>query len=174
MTDKQIINNVTAEIAKQFNIPEWSSEKGKKKRTDLSIALKNAASNINKLLLSSLNNKEKAKKVRDYLKGAGWVSGLWGVWKFITESSIHTPKIDLRNLSIDFTSAIELGPTFWLKVAILLFALRIIHKIISSGVLVINDFVWIWKWVKNIFKENVINESYMSFKEYKQCKILFN
>jgi len=168
MDNKQLID----QINDNFDVPDWASEEGKEKRLELSTALKNAMVNIGKLLGSSLSNKEKAKKVRDYLKNAGWISGLWGVWKFITESSINSPKIDLKSLSIDFSNVIELGPTFWLKVAVLLFAIRIVHKIVSTGVLVVNDFVWIWKWIKNIFKENVTNESFISFKQYKEMRIL--
>ena len=154
-------------ISKEFNINDWDSNEGKK----IKEALKNAIINITKVIKSSITNREKSLKIQSYLKGLTWISALNGIWKFISETTLNKPKFNIFKLDFDISNVINLGPTFWLKVALILLILRIIHKIISTSGIIVQDIIDTWKFIKNIFKKNIVNEGFFSVEEYKYLKL---
>jgi hypothetical protein len=158
-------------IQQEFNIPDWDSEEGKEKRNEVANAAKNAITNITDAVKSSLTNREKARKVQSYLKGISWMSAVGGVWSFLAGTTLNKPEFSFRTFDVDLSHVVELGPTFWIKVALILFTLRIIHKIVSTGGIIIKDMMGLWKFIKNLFKEKVVKESFFTIEEYKYLKL---
>jgi len=147
-------------------------EKGVERRKKIASTVKQVSQNILKVLGSTLSNKEKAKKIRNLMKNGTWLSAVVGVWNIVSKTTVNVPGVkDIVSANIDITSIIEIGPTFWLKVAAILFLLRIIHKIVSTGVIVTNDIKGTWNGIKNVFKVN-LKEGFVSLEEYKNLKLL--
>jgi len=153
-------------VQKEFKIKEFESPNGIKKRKSILKTTKIVSSNILKILTSSLSKREKAKRIQNILQNFTYMSAMGGLWQTFSKSSFQIPSaLDiLKGEDINF---IDIGPTFWLKVAAILLIIKIIHKIISSGVIFIKDIKTTWQKIKNLFKENIVNEGFISYYEYK-------
>ena len=82
-------------VKDKIDIADWDSPQGKIKRKKLSETLNNIISNLTTIIHSSLTKKDKAKKVRDFMKNTGWLSFCIGVWNAVSNTVINKPKLDI-------------------------------------------------------------------------------
>jgi len=88
------------------------------------------------------------------MNNSAWLSFCIGIWGAINNTIINKPKLDIWHLDWQ-AGSIELGGTFWLKVAAFLFVLRVLHKIISTGTILFADITNFWKNIKTFFTGNI-------------------
>lgn len=153
------------EHLKNLDIPELNISEEKPKRKGAIHKLGVIYTNITKILTSTLSKKEKAKKIRNILRNFGYLTGVVGIYQTVSGLKLNNPDISILEGEIDFSNVLEIGPTFWLQVAAILFTIRIIHKVLSTGIIFIKDLSSIWKTIKGIFEEKT-NERVYSFDEY--------
>ena len=170
------------EIVKdKFKIKDFDSEEGKKQRNTILQSISVVFKELVKLIGSTLSNKEKAKKIQNYLKGVGILTTIGGIYQAISGLNITLPsfsKLFKGELNLDdVTHMVEFGPSFWLKVALFLLVLKIVHKIISSGTIFVKDIGNTWKGIKKFYKKVIWkdmneNEKFLSRQEYEYLKLL--
>jgi hypothetical protein len=167
---KEVLDGAQETIQKEFKIPEWNSEEGKKIRIETAKKINNAAANITEIWSSSLKTKEKAGKMQTFLKTLQYGSIAVGIWRLIGHTHYLSSSF-FDKFKGDFGHW-EIGGVFWLKVAAFLFILRIIHLILSKGGIFFQDIKNAWQAVKKIFQDKNVQESFVSLNDYKNLQLI--
>lgn len=168
--EKEALEGAKEKIQKEFKIPDWNSEEGKKMRKEAADKIGNAATNITDIWTSSLESREKAGKMQKFLKTLQWGSLVFGIWRLVTATH-HVSTSFWQKLGGDFGHW-EIGGVFWLKVAVFLFILRIIHLILSKGMIFFKDIKDAWASIKKVFNDNSAKESFVSLGGYKNLQLI--
>ena len=148
---KKTVPAIKDKILKEVGITEWNSDEAKLKRKEIADSLGDTIEGVSDAVNSTLTNRKKAKRIRAILNGSAWISLVYGVWRYLTQMSLKLPELrfwEKGGIGFDIIDS----PTFWIQFAILLFVLRIIHKVISTGTLLGADVKNTWTSIKNFFK----------------------
>jgi hypothetical protein len=166
----EVLDGAQEKIQKEFKIPDWNSEEGKKLRAEAAKKVGNAATNITEIWSSSLKTKEKANKMQSFLKTLQWGSLAVGIWRLVSATHFVSSSF-FDKFRGDFGHW-DLGGVFWLKVAVFLFILRIIHLILSKGGIFFEDLKNAWKAIKKIFQSPEVKECFISLNDYKNFQLI--
>lgn len=143
-------------IKKQLEIADWNSKEGQAKRQQFARTVSDIYTQIEGYLKSSISNEDKAKQINGRLRGLTILSSIIGIAGVIFNTHFVGPNFgDIMNL--DF-GHVDIGGTFWLKLALFLFVLRCIHTVLSKGVSIARDFNSIWVFIKRLFSGNLLKE----------------
>jgi len=148
-------------ILTEIGVKDWDSDEAKLKRKEIATSLGDTIEGVSDAVNSTLTNRKKGKRLRAILNGSAYISLVLGVWQYFTKMSLQWPELrfwEKGGIDLDIIDS----PTFWLQIAILLFLLRIIHKVVSTGTLLGADVKNIWTKIKNFFsskKKESTNES---------------
>jgi len=167
---KELLKKVQEELG--MSDEDWKSEQGKQKRKEMADKVLNTANEVLKTAGSSLVSRKKAKRMQQILNVGTIASLVAGVWGFIQNT--YVVKADLMDKVLHGASnEWHWGGMLFLKIAIILFVLRIIHKVLSKGGIFLNDMTGLWKDSKDKVKKkkDKTNESFVSFDEYDDSQI---
>lgn len=167
---KELLKKVQEELG--MSDEDWKSEQGKQKRKEMADKVLNTANEVLKTAGSSLVSRKKAKRMQQILNVGTIASLVAGVWGFIQNT--YVVKADLMDKVLHGASnEWHWGGMLFLKIAIILFVLRIIHKVLSKGGIFLNDMTGLWKDSKDKIKKkkDKTNESFVSFDEYDDSQI---
>ena len=167
---KELLKKVQEELG--MSDEDWKSEQGKQKRKEMADKVLNTANEVLKTAGSSLVSQKKAKRMQQILNVGTIASLVAGVWGFIQNT--YVVKADLMDKVLHGASnEWHWGGMLFLKIAIILFVLRIIHKVLSKGGIFLNDMTGLWKDSKDKVKKkkDKTNESFVSFDEYDDSQI---
>lgn len=167
---KDLLKKVQEELGIEED--EWDSDQGKQKRKEVAGKVLDTANNVLKTAGASLVSRKKAKRMQQILNVGTIASLVAGVWGFIQNT--YVVKADFMDKVLrGAENEWHWGGMLFLKIAIILFVLRVIHKILSKGGIFLNDLTGLWKdskdKVKN--KKDKANESFISFDEYDEGQI---
>jgi len=167
---KDLLRKVQQELG--VSEEEWGTDKGKQKRKEIAGKVLDTANDVLKTAGTSLVSRKKAKRMQQILNVGTIASLVAGVWGFIQNT--YVVKADFMDKVLrGAENEWHWGGMLFLKIAIILFVLRVIHKILSKGGIFLNDLTGLWKdskdKVKN--KKDKANESFISFDEYDEGQI---
>ena len=164
------LKELLKEVQDKLSIADFNSKEGINKRKEAAKKVGGAITKITSVVGSSMSQRKKSEQMQTLLKTLSIGSLIGGVYGLIKNS--HMVKAGFLGLQ----SHMEYGGTFLLKVALILFVLRIIHKILSKGGIFITDLSSLWKDTKEKVDKDVKESySFVSFKEYVsiyECKII--
>lgn len=140
ITDEKI-KKMKEMILEKFPIVDPKSEHGSEQRKKVVETIGTISENVMNIWLSSLQKVEKFKKIQTYLKGITWVNLIIGIGGLIFNTHFH------------WLSAPELGGMTWLGIALVVFIIRMIHKVVFYKNIITNDIMKLW----NITKKEVSN-----------------
>jgi hypothetical protein len=158
---EQELKVLLKEVQDQLKIENFNSKEGINKRREALKKVGEASSKIAGVIGSSLSRREKAAKMQKILGTLSIASLVGGIYGLIKNS--HIVKTGFLGLQ----SHMEYGGTFLLKAALILFILKIIHKILSKGGIFLKDLSGLWKDTKeNVNKDVKESNAFISFNEY--------
>lgn len=167
---KDLLKKVQEELGIEED--EWDSDQGKQKRKEVAGKVLDTANNVLKTAGASLVSRKKAKRMQQILNVGTIASLVAGVWGFIQNT--YVVKADFMDKVLrGAENEWHWGGMLFLKIAIILFVLRVIHKILSKGGIFLNDLTGLWKDSKDKVKKkkDKANESFVSFDEYDEGQI---
>jgi len=174
------------QLQQSLNIPDWDSPEGKAKRKQIGEEIGNVFTKVVSVLSESITNREKAAKTHKILHGSSILAlilGIRGFLKHIEDIVVKTPTTswiknavgkvtefifgvnqDFQDVDLDWSQA---GGQFWLKFAITLFILKIVHSMLSKGSEVSQDVGSIWSSIRGLFGRNKkMSEEFKIFENY--------
>jgi len=167
---KELLKKVQKELG--MSDEDWKSEQGKQKRKEIADKVLNSANEVLKTAGSSLVSRKKAKRMQQILNIGTIGSLVAGVWGFIQNT--YVVKADFMDKVLrGAENEWHWGGMLFLKIAIILFVLRLIHKVLAKGGIFLNDMTGLWKDSKDKVKKkkDKTNESFVSFDEYDDSQI---
>ncbi|NMC60492.1 MAG: hypothetical protein GYA51_14075 [Candidatus Methanofastidiosa archaeon] len=167
---KELLKKVQEELG--MSDEDWKSEQGIQKRKEVADKVLNTANDVLKTAGASLVSRKKAKRMQQLLNVGTIASLVAGVWGFIQNT--YVVKADFMDKVLHGASnEWHWGGMLFLKIAIILFVLRVIHKILSKGGIFLNDLTGLWKDSKDKVKKkkDKANESFVSFDEYDEGQV---
>jgi len=151
------------QLQQKLGIPDWNSPEGQAKRQQVAQQAGDTYQKVTGVLAASIDDQSKARKIQTLLKGSTILSIILGVRGALFNSHIIQQTLSQDGLAgklnqwfgTEFMdTAIDLGGVggqFWLKLAIFLFVLRVLHKVLSKGSEIKQDARGLWNGIKNLF-----------------------
>jgi len=138
--DQPKTDNFLGKVKKEFNIDDWNSDEGVKKRKKIASDLGNLYTKITKSLKSSVSDKEKAKLIHTLITGSAYLAIIIGLWNMVHPDMVSLVDWDFqllgKDIDIEFGKRPEgffVDTLKWAKVALFLFLLRFTHSLLVQG-----------------------------------------
>jgi len=158
-------------VSKAFKIEDWNSEEGKTRRKAAMKMVGNLTIKFKDIVVASLTNREKAKRMESLLNGSGIISLILGVRGFVMNThTVSNPSL-WDKVFKGAEKVVDYGGTMWLKIAAILFILAIIHKILSKAGIFISDVKGEWEKAKVEVRKNM-EESLLPKSEIRSVNLL--
>lgn len=167
---KRTTEEILREIQNEIGITgdTWNDRDGIERRKKLIQEVETLGRGITKILDEPTEKKKKAERINKFLKGSQYVSLFLGVIGLLKHSYFDTPSLGDFVTGAQRTVEFHPGGTFWLEIAVFIFVIRIILKIVKFGMSIDTSGISkTWNNVKEYVRTKAgMNEGFVSYEEF--------